>query len=57
MPQYSLNIPHRLSHGLTRLTGSLNVVGFRCRSCVDGGEQKEIRKEIELDSEGKVECG
>lgn len=38
------------------LTGSLNVVGFRCKSCVAGGEQKEIRKVVEIDCEGKVEC-
>ncbi|ESN92875.1 hypothetical protein HELRODRAFT_165008 [Helobdella robusta] len=30
----------------------------RCpgKRCIDGGEQKKIRKEIEIDCEGKVEC-
>ena len=40
------------------LTGSLNVVGFECSRCVHGNarEAAEVRKEIELDGDGNVEC-
>ncbi|ESN99468.1 hypothetical protein HELRODRAFT_163018 [Helobdella robusta] len=37
------------------LIGSLKVAAFSCKRCVDGGEQKDIKKEIEIDCEGKVE--
>ena len=34
------------------------MVGFECRRCDDGGrlEQVELRNEIDIDSEGMVEC-
>ena len=38
------------------MTGSLNVVGFVCIKCVDGRERGGVRKEVEIDCEGKVEC-
>jgi hypothetical protein len=40
------------------LTGSLNVVGFVCSRCVHGRarETAEVRKEMEIDGGGKVEC-
>lgn len=38
------------------LTGSLNVDGFECRRCVNGGERGEVKKEMEIDCDGKVEC-
>ena len=40
------------------LSGSLNVVGFECIRCVEGGERGEVEKEeeLEIDGEGKVEC-
>ena len=45
---------HRRCSGLS---GSLNiVVGFECRKCVDGGGREEVREEMEIDCEGKVEC-
>lgn len=40
------------------LTGSLNVVGFKCSRCIHGDarEAAEERKGIEIDSDGNVEC-
>ncbi len=40
------------------LTGTLNVVGFECSRCVHGNTLKaaEVKKEIELDGDGNVEC-
>ena len=40
------------------LTGSLNVVGFVCSRCVHGRarETAKVRKEMEIDGDGKVEC-
>jgi hypothetical protein len=40
------------------LTGSLNVVGCEFSRCVHGNtrEAAEVKKEIELDGHGNVEC-
>ena len=38
---------------------SLHVVGLECSRCVDGGRQgkAEVRNEMDIESEGKMECG
>ena len=39
------------------LTGSLNaVVGFECRRCVEGTGHEEVKREIEIEHVGKLEC-
>ena len=40
----------------SRLTGSLDAVGFECRRCVEGTGHEEVKKEIEIEHVGKLEC-